>query len=314
MKLQKTQIKPVFYDPKKRRKRYLMSIFGILLIGIFFGVLSVIAGIVVRPVFPTPTELSRAIEDHHYKHIFTKLTKSIQPHASIGASTTSQSGGIDLSGFFAEWDDAAFSSLKQNISSLNTLIPDEILFNASGALSLRDAKKFERTKHFIDETDTDLRVFPLLSNYNQDSNSWDAKLLHATLSNYTARNRLVQEIRNFLATQKMAGVNIDFEDLLPETFPFYYQFLESLAQGLHADGRELTLDVPVGDMAYDFKRLAGIVDSLVLMLYDEHWLTSKPGSVAGYEWFAKSLKTILLSVPAGKVTVAVGNYGYDWKK
>ena len=47
------------------------------------------------------------------------------------------------------------------------------------------------------------------------------------------------------------------------------------------------------------------MDGVVLMAYDEHWLTGNPGSVAGLPWFQESVVRALKSIPADKLTVAI---------
>lgn len=72
------------------------------------------------------------------------------------------------------------------------------------------------------------------------------------------------------------------------------------------------MDAPVGNDDYDYAKIAQSVDSVVLMAYDQHWLTGTPGSVAGLDWFKESIAKILKVIPPEKTTVAIGNYGYDW--
>ena len=50
------------------------------------------------------------------------------------------------------------------------------------------------------------------------------------------------------------------------------------------------------------------------MAYDEHWSTGAAGPIASLPWFAKVLHQRQRDVPAEKMIVALGSYGYDWIK
>ena len=58
------------------------------------------------------------------------------------------------------------------------------------------------------------------------------------------------------------------------------QLMAELRAKLHPDGLLLTHSVPAHDNAYDLRRLAEIVDYLVVMAYDEHSQFGMPGPVA----------------------------------
>ncbi|MEI7562784.1 MAG: polysaccharide deacetylase family protein [bacterium] len=47
------------------------------------------------------------------------------------------------------------------------------------------------------------------------------------------------------------------------------------------------------------------------MAYDEHWASANPGPIAGYKRYTSGLQYLLTQVPKEKISVALGNYGYD---
>src|ERR1700676_3823255 len=51
-----------------------------------------------------------------------------------------------------------------------------------------------------------------------------------------------------------------------------------------------------------------------MMNYDQHWLTSPTGPIAGQDWYVENLRQILEIVPAQKVISAIGSYAYDWSQ
>jgi len=70
--------------------------------------------------------------------------------------------------------------------------------------------------------------------------------------------------------------------------------------------------LPARDDAYDYEYFGKKCDAIVLMNYDQHWLTSPPGPIAAQDWFVENLRQVLEVVPAQKIVVGIANYAYDW--
>jgi spore germination protein len=67
------------------------------------------------------------------------------------------------------------------------------------------------------------------------------------------------------------------------------------------------------DLGYDLGTISSQVDDVVLMAYDQHgpaW--SKAGPVGGTPWVKRSLAGLMRDVPASKIQLGVGEYGYTW--
>src|SRR5262249_42747299 len=58
--------------------------------------------------------------------------------------------------------------------------------------------------------------------------------------------------------------------------------------------------------------LARETDYVVAMAYDEHETPNVPGSVASIGFVRDTLHTFSENVPANKLVLGVGGYGYDW--
>jgi peptidoglycan-N-acetylglucosamine deacetylase len=77
---------------------------------------------------------------------------------------------------------------------------------------------------------------------------------------------------------------------------------------------KLMIALPARDDAYDYKFFGKECDAIVLMNYDQHWLTSPAGPVAAQDWFVENLRQVLEVVPAQKLIVGIANYAYDWSQ
>ena len=104
----------------------------------------------------------------------------------------------------------------------------------------------------------------------------------------------------------------DFENLPDSTLPAYRAFLARAHRRFAAAGFSLAVTVPTGDPAWKLNRMARAVDHVILMDYDQHWQGGLPGPIAAQSWFATQLAHAKAQVPASKLIVALGNYGYDW--
>jgi spore germination protein YaaH len=86
------------------------------------------------------------------------------------------------------------------------------------------------------------------------------------------------------------GLDLDYEHLntIADRAP-YTDFVTQVAAGLHAAGKELSLAVPAiavehNNNAYSYETLAGIVDTLHVMTYDFHAISTHLGPIAPLGW------------------------------
>ncbi len=75
----------------------------------------------------------------------------------------------------------------------------------------------------------------------------------------------------------------------------------------------MTQDVQTDSDAYDLPTLARVNDFLIPMLYDENSDGTQAGPISGQDWFQSHLSDILAQVPASKIVMGLGAYGYDWQ-
>ena len=188
---------------------------------------------------------------------------------------------------------------------------EELTITASG-MKLIAPDQFQKTKEYLANNAPNLPLHILISNHNPVSHIWDRDLLYITLSNPTKRRNLEIRLRAFAVQQHIAGINIDFENLDAEIFPYYLLFLKGLSSRLHMVGKTLSVDVPISNTLYILPEIAKHVDLVFLMAYDEHWSTSPPGPIASRDWFTRGVEQAVRDIPREKLVVALGNYGYDW--
>ena len=112
-----------------------------------------------------------------------------------------------------------------------------------------------------------------------------------------------------------AGIVFDFEGMTPNDLNVLLMATQSFADSAHAHGvMSLGLAIPATDTAaYPARALLRSLDFLVVMLYDQHWLTSPPGPVAAPDWARRQLGIRVGEVGPAKLVAAYPVYGYQWR-
>ncbi len=108
------------------------------------------------------------------------------------------------------------------------------------------------------------------------------------------------------------GVVFDIENMPNEALPAYRDFLARAHARFAKAGLLMSVTVPAGEPAWNLKRFADAVDHVIFMDYDQHWQGGEAGPIAAQDWFASMLADARSKIPAAKLIIALGNYGYDW--
>jgi spore germination protein YaaH len=97
--------------------------------------------------------------------------------------------------------------------------------------------------------------------------------------------------------------------------------VKQLTDAAHARKLKVSIDLIRGDVlwndktAYDFDAIGEIVDTVVMMAYDQYWKGSNtPGSVAELDWVEEGVKQYLnYGIPRSKVMLGIPFYVREWK-
>ncbi|WP_312027120.1 S-layer homology domain-containing protein [Paenibacillus illinoisensis] len=221
-----------------------------------------------------------------------------------------QLGNADSLGIQLGWQyNSTTAEFKKQVeqSEVNTLVPRWFFLNSSMQIT--------------DHTDatlltwassTNREVWPLLGNRS------DAAMTHQMLSSSANRTSVVNQVTAYVKKYQLDGINVDFENVLPEDRAGMTAFVTSLAASLHTIGAVVSVDVSPDlgtdwTEAFDYAKLGAVSDYMVLMGYEEHW-NGDPvaGSVASLPWVENALDTMLTDVVRAKVILALPLYTRDW--
>ena len=229
--------------------------------------------------------------------------------------------------FFEGNDKPAVDSLTQHIGQMTHLLPVWLLLTPGGRGIQSIAQFSDKSAAAAatrDDTNDDIAlaqarahgvaILPLIQNYDGSPgvekfrNDW----LHALLSSPANRAAVVAQLKAYVAGNHYQGINIDFETDQGGDRAGMTAFMAQLAAAFHPLGLLVTQDVQTDSDAYDLPTLARVNDFVVPMLYDQHSDGTRAGPISGLNWFRSQLAGVLAQVPANKVVLGLGTYGYDW--
>ncbi|NIK76534.1 spore germination protein YaaH [Paenibacillus castaneae] len=160
-----------------------------------------------------------------------------------------------------------------------------------------------------------VQVMPLVNN------QFNRKMTTEFLKSATAQQAFIQKLVGKIVDLGAAGINLDFEEVAGSDRAAYTSFVTQLAKAVQAKGLQISIDLPRGSLswnqvtAYDHSALAEVVDTIIIMAYDEHWSGSDtPGSVAGLQWVEEGVNQFLsYGIPRSKLMLGIPFYVREWK-
>src|SRR5579862_2068352 len=303
--------KPIFYDEERRRWRRTRRVLEITGALFAFVVVLFVISVLRKPNLPElllpdtrpllrgirmPRLLRAAVQRHGRKKRVAALGQVPDHYDPLRAA------------FYVSWDPASLASLQQHYRELDLLIPEELQCTSpDGRLDVAaDAKLTD----WLHSTGIELPMMSLLQ--NSDGTNFLPEPLAAMLANPVARAHLIDALYQYALARHDAGIALDFE-LVPDSAQNNFRtFVQELSKKLHSSNLKLMVALPAADWAYDYKGIAQASDAVILMNYDQHWLTSPPGPIAAQDWYLTNLDKILQLVPPEKLVMAIANYAYDW--
>ncbi|MBR4375075.1 MAG: glycoside hydrolase [Treponema sp.] len=127
------------------------------------------------------------------------------------------------------------------------------------------------------------------------------------------RDRIIDQMVN--AAKTYDGLQIDWESVPKEDDENFWEFLRLIKEKL--GGKPLTMAIPARTRtlerdAYNYAKLSEIADRIIIMAYDEHWSTSKPGAIASTDWCKRIAEYTKTQIPEEKLIMGLSFYGRTW--
>lgn len=212
-------------------------------------------------------------------------------------------------GFYVNWDDSSYSSLKHNLAELDWLVPEWVRLQDGANPVVREIHP--EALDLIRREKPNLPIIPMI--HNSKEGNWDVPALVHAVENESNRQKVIGALAQLIGDYKWQGICIDFEEVPEASQPGLLQFMQELHAVFKQRGWLVMQAVPFDDDEWNYRDYAEANDYLMLMAYDEHWAESSPGSVSSQPWFHKMLERRMRELAPEKTIVCIGSYGYDWE-
>jgi peptidoglycan-N-acetylglucosamine deacetylase len=327
---------PIFYDAQRARwrlTRRVMEITGALLTVLlaYFFVTIVVSVELPAGLLPDVKPTFHALRTSAKKKLLFGREGRRRRVASIGAATIPASYDPLRAAFYVSWDANSLVSVKKHYKDLDLLIPEQLHgVTPDGVLTIVDYTNNQTRQVKATPAEAiallkrdelhawmrslnppvELPMMGMLDNY--DGAVWRIDEMVALFADPAARHLLVQNVTEYAVLAHQAGIVVDFEEVPDSSQANFREFAAELAASLHAANLKLMMALPARDNSYDYGFFGKHCDAIILMNYDQHWLTSPPGPIAAQDWFVENLRQIKEVVPPQKIVVGIANYAYDW--
>src|SRR4051794_1561404 len=235
-----------------------------------------------------------------------------------GPISPAQTGSGIVAAFYAPWQETGLMSLKDNAAQMTHLLPVWVhLQQDANGLDFHDWDPL-LTPHNVEVVsvarEKNLNIVPVFSNAqlsSSGSGEFDPKRVHIFLTNPALQTKMIMSLRQWCQANRFQGINVDFENLMPQDYPLMIPFLQRMKANFAPVHLIVSADLEAGERV-DWKKTAAICDFVVVMAYDQHGENSKPGPIAAMSWYRDVVQRALRSIPREKLVVGIANYAYDW--
>lgn len=147
-------------------------------------------------------------------------------------------------------------------------------------------------------------------------------LVKQVVENQQTQSRLIQNLLDMVETKGYAGVDVDFEYILPENRQGYAEFVGNLRETMYGQGYQVSVAlVPKTSAAQkgllyegmDYRLLGQSADYVFLMTYEWGYTYGPPMAIAPLNKVREVVEYAITEIPREKIMLGIPNYAYDWK-
>ncbi len=146
-------------------------------------------------------------------------------------------------------------------------------------------------------------------------------LISEITHNMTAQQTLIDEMLLLMEEKGFAGIDLDFEYILPEDRIPYAEFVANVRAQAAPKGYPVSVALAPKTSANqrgllyegkDYKLLGAAADSVLLMTYEWGYTYGPPMAVAPINKVREVVEYAVTEIPTEKIHLGIPNYGYDW--
>lgn len=146
-------------------------------------------------------------------------------------------------------------------------------------------------------------------------------LISEITHNMTAQQNLIDQMLLLMEEKGFAGIDLDFEYILPEDRIAYADFVANVRAQAAPRGYFVSVALAPKTSANqkgllyegkDYKLLGAAADSVLLMTYEWGYTYGPPMAVAPINKVREVVEYAVTEIPTEKIDLGIPNYGYDW--
>ena len=146
-------------------------------------------------------------------------------------------------------------------------------------------------------------------------------LVNQVVENPSVAENLIDQILQTVEAKGYAGVDVDFEYILPEDREGYAAFIRDLTERMNAQGYRVSVALAPKTSAeqrgvlyegMDYRLLGEYANWVFLMTYEWGYTYGPPMAVAPIPSVRRILDYAVTEIPPEKISMGIPNYGYDW--
>lgn len=146
-------------------------------------------------------------------------------------------------------------------------------------------------------------------------------LISEITHNMEAQQNLIDQMFQTMEEKGFAGIDIDFEYILPQDRIPYAEFVANVRNQAAPKGYPVSVALAPKTSAdqkgllyegKDYRLLGAAADSVLLMTYEWGYTYGPPMAVAPINKVREVVEYAVTEIPREKIDLGIPNYGYDW--
>lgn len=315
--------KSVFYDATHRRHQIIKKLlFFVLILVLSLSILSFISLLVQPeiPVFNFITHDTRQTQNNEtvYNVVQMPVGQVLNPNtahlvANLAPLSSSVSDDITIFSYYTPWDNGAFSSLKDNINSIDTLVPERLSFWTTWLQFLSPGED-SRVTRFVRQNNKDTNIVPLITNFDYETHTWEMDVLDGILSNLSQQELFLDAIVSYVDDNWFDWITLKFRDLDKDAWEMLLPFFDRIRDRFKKEHSDwvLYVSLPLLDQRIPYHLIADNSDKLLIDVYADPTHATSPWALSSVPWFLLWLRTLSRELDPSKIAIMLPTFAYDW--
>jgi len=221
---------------------------------------------------------------------------------------------IDVNGYIYRLGSAASPIIREVGQYLTYVAPFAYRIREDGSLETIDDNPAINAAYSVN-------AVPLMAITNFTSTELGENLAHIVLSNLQIVDRLLTNIINIMRQKGYLGLNIDFENVLPEDRENYNRFIRLAVERLHPLGYSVSSALAPKTSAeqsgllytaHDYPAHGATLDFIILMTYEWGYRKGPPRAISPLNLIRQVLDYAVSVIPRNKLFFGFQIYARDW--